>query len=176
MDTHIAPSVVDTLPTLYKRNSNGSVNQWTISVEPYGGLANIVTTYGQVGGAMQTTRDLVIVFSGDEETSGVTTQRLLAEHHALVDAEFAINADAGWIFKKGAIDFAGGTVVHINAGIAGLVGDGETARRVRASELPPELWDRVVWGVVKVGESVAAEATISGDAQPPCMLALQFPK
>src|ERR1051325_3933316 len=33
-----------------------------------------------------------------------------------------INADAGWIFKKGAIDFAGGTVVHINAGIAGLVG------------------------------------------------------
>ncbi|WFU16997.1 ammonium transporter [Bradyrhizobium sp. CB3481] len=33
-----------------------------------------------------------------------------------------LNADAGWIFKKGAIDFAGGTVVHINAGIAGLVG------------------------------------------------------
>ena len=26
----------------------------------------------------------------------------------------------GWIFKLGAIDFAGGTVVHINAGIAGL--------------------------------------------------------
>jgi Amt family ammonium transporter len=33
-----------------------------------------------------------------------------------------INADAGWLFKVGAIDFAGGTVVHINAGIAGLVG------------------------------------------------------
>jgi ammonium transporter, Amt family len=33
-----------------------------------------------------------------------------------------VMADAGWIFKKGAIDFAGGTVVHINAGIAGLVG------------------------------------------------------
>jgi Amt family ammonium transporter len=28
---------------------------------------------------------------------------------------------AGFIFGKGAIDFAGGTVVHINAGIAGLV-------------------------------------------------------
>jgi ammonium transporter, Amt family len=26
----------------------------------------------------------------------------------------------GWLFKKGALDFAGGTVVHINAGIAGL--------------------------------------------------------
>jgi Amt family ammonium transporter len=31
-------------------------------------------------------------------------------------------ADAGKIFQWGAIDFAGGTVVHINAGIAGLVG------------------------------------------------------
>ncbi len=28
---------------------------------------------------------------------------------------------AGWLFQKGAIDFAGGTVVHINAGIAALV-------------------------------------------------------
>jgi Amt family ammonium transporter len=33
-----------------------------------------------------------------------------------------VNADAGFLFKLGAIDFAGGTVVHINAGIAGLVG------------------------------------------------------
>jgi Amt family ammonium transporter len=31
-------------------------------------------------------------------------------------------ADAGLVFQWGAIDFAGGTVVHINAGIAGLVG------------------------------------------------------
>lgn len=31
-------------------------------------------------------------------------------------------ADSGWIFQMGAIDFAGGTVVHVNAGIAGLVG------------------------------------------------------
>ncbi|MEO7603174.1 MAG: ammonium transporter [Sphingomicrobium sp.] len=31
-------------------------------------------------------------------------------------------ASDGLIFKLGAIDFAGGTVVHINAGIAGLVG------------------------------------------------------
>ena len=27
----------------------------------------------------------------------------------------------GWIFELGALDFAGGTVVHINAGVAGLV-------------------------------------------------------
>ncbi len=34
----------------------------------------------------------------------------------------AATALAGYIFQKGALDFAGGTVVHINAGIAGLVG------------------------------------------------------
>ncbi len=31
-------------------------------------------------------------------------------------------AKAGWLFQKGALDFAGGTVVHINAAVAGLVG------------------------------------------------------
>ena len=34
----------------------------------------------------------------------------------------AANTDAGWLFARGALDFAGGTVVHINAGIAGLMG------------------------------------------------------
>ncbi|MDB5616390.1 ammonium transporter [Tardiphaga sp.] len=33
-----------------------------------------------------------------------------------------VMADAGQVFLWGALDFAGGTVVHINAGIAGLVG------------------------------------------------------
>ncbi len=33
-----------------------------------------------------------------------------------------ILAGAGWLWTAGALDFAGGTVVHINAGIAGLVG------------------------------------------------------
>jgi ammonium transporter, Amt family len=34
----------------------------------------------------------------------------------------AVNGDAGLAFKWGATDFAGGTVVHINSGIAALVG------------------------------------------------------
>jgi Amt family ammonium transporter len=34
----------------------------------------------------------------------------------------AVQADAGMLYKWGALDFAGGTVVHINAGVAGLVG------------------------------------------------------
>ena len=33
----------------------------------------------------------------------------------------AVNASNGWLYNKGAIDFAGGSVVHINAGVAGLV-------------------------------------------------------
>jgi Amt family ammonium transporter len=33
----------------------------------------------------------------------------------------AVTAAAGWLWQKGALDFAGGTVVHINAGVAGLV-------------------------------------------------------
>lgn len=32
-----------------------------------------------------------------------------------------LNAKAGYIWQMGALDFAGGTVVHINAGVAGLV-------------------------------------------------------
>src|SRR5216110_2863652 len=34
----------------------------------------------------------------------------------------ATNAKAGFIWQMGALDFAGGTVVHINSGVAGLVG------------------------------------------------------
>ena len=39
-------------------------------------------------------------------------------------------ADAGLIYKWGVLDFAGGTVVHINAGIAGLVGCLMVGKRV----------------------------------------------
>jgi Amt family ammonium transporter len=39
----------------------------------------------------------------------------------LSDYGTAVNAYNGWLFNWGAIDFAGGSVVHINAGIAGLV-------------------------------------------------------
>ena len=37
------------------------------------------------------------------------------------EAADAATATAGYLFQKGALDFAGGTVVHINAAIAGLV-------------------------------------------------------
>ncbi|MGH8578119.1 MAG: ammonium transporter, partial [Gammaproteobacteria bacterium] len=46
------------------------------------------------------------------------------------DAAAAATATAGFIFQKGALDFAGGTVVHINAGIAALVGALMVGKRV----------------------------------------------
>jgi Amt family ammonium transporter len=42
----------------------------------------------------------------------------------------AVLADGGLIFSWGAIDFAGGTVVHINAGIAGFMGALMVGKRV----------------------------------------------
>jgi ammonium transporter, Amt family len=41
-----------------------------------------------------------------------------------------MNSKAGWLWQMGALDFAGGTVVHINAGIAGLVGAYLIGKRV----------------------------------------------
>jgi len=51
---------------------------------------------------------------------------------AYTDAEAgaAAGATAGFLFQKGALDFAGGAVVHINAGIAGLVGAFFVGKRV----------------------------------------------
>lgn len=42
----------------------------------------------------------------------------------------AATSVSGWLFQKGALDFAGGTVVHINAAIAGLVGAYVIGKRV----------------------------------------------
>jgi len=39
-------------------------------------------------------------------------------------------AAGGFLFEKGALDFAGGTVVHINAGVAGLLGAYFVGKRV----------------------------------------------
>src|SRR5262245_55395072 len=42
----------------------------------------------------------------------------------------AMNAKAGLIWQWGALDFAGGTVVHINSGVAGLVGAYLVGKRI----------------------------------------------
>ncbi len=42
----------------------------------------------------------------------------------------AMNAKGGYIWQMGALDFAGGTVVHINAAVAGLVGAFVIGKRI----------------------------------------------
>jgi ammonium transporter, Amt family len=51
---------------------------------------------------------------------------------AYVDAAAAeaAGATAGFLFQKGALDFAGGTVVHINAAVAGLIGAFMIGKRI----------------------------------------------
>jgi len=60
---------------------------------------------------------------------------------AYTSAEVAaeMNAKAGLLWQWGALDFAGGTVVHINAGVAGLVGAYMVGKRVGLGRepLPP---------------------------------------
>ena len=79
-------------------------------------------------------------------------------------------AKAGFLFQKGALDFAGGTVVHINAAVAGLVGAYMIGKRVgygRESMAPHSvtmtmigaslLW--VGWFGFNAGSAAAANGT-----------------
>jgi len=81
----------------------------------------------------------------------------------------AVMNDAGISFKWGALDFAGGTVVHINAGIAGLVGALILGKRIGYGKeaMPPHslvncmigaalLW--VGWFGFNVGSGLEANA------------------
>jgi Amt family ammonium transporter len=50
--------------------------------------------------------------------------------YTAADVVEATNAKAGLLWQWGALDFAGGTVVHINAGVAGLVGAYVIGKRI----------------------------------------------
>jgi Amt family ammonium transporter len=52
------------------------------------------------------------------------------------EAATAALADSGWLFQKGVLDFAGGTVVHINAGVAGIVGAYLVGKRIGYGKEP----------------------------------------
>lgn len=86
------------------------------------------------------------------------------------EAASAAASTAGFLFQKGALDFAGGTVVHINAGIAGLIGCMMIGKRIgygRESMAPHSvtmtmigaslLW--VGWFGFNVGSNLEANGT-----------------
>ena len=79
---------------------------------------------------------------------------------------------AGWLWAKGALDFAGGTVVHINAGVAGLVAAFVVGKRVgygREAMTPHSLTLTMVgacmlwigWFGFNVGSNLEANGTAS---------------
>ena len=55
------------------------------------------------------TRDLILAFTGDEETEQATTRALVTTHRTLTDAEFALNVDAG----GGVLDESGKVVSYL---------------------------------------------------------------
>ena len=91
------------------------------TIDNKGGIAHLTSTFLALRAeGFVPTRDLILWFSGDEETSGATTENLLAQHRELLgDAEFALNSDAG-----------GGQLDGNNRGIAYVV---QTAEKTYAS-------------------------------------------
>jgi acetylornithine deacetylase/succinyl-diaminopimelate desuccinylase-like protein len=60
------------------------------------GVAAIAATFLRLKAeSFVPTRDLILYFSGDEETSQGTVRDTVKNHRELIDAEFALNADAG---------------------------------------------------------------------------------
>jgi Amt family ammonium transporter len=76
---------------------------------------------------------MVWYWAGPAAVVGASKAVAAAGADAKAAAEAAlgvVQANAGLAFQWGALDFAGGTVVHINAGIAGLVGAILVGKRV----------------------------------------------
>jgi ammonium transporter, Amt family len=93
---------------------------WTIVV--YFPIAHMVWYWGGP--------DAIIAAAKAVADAGTDATKKAAAEAALALAK----NDGGYLFKLGAIDFAGGTVVHINAGIAGLVAAILVGRRVGFSK------------------------------------------
>jgi acetylornithine deacetylase/succinyl-diaminopimelate desuccinylase-like protein len=100
---------IDVVPAL---REDWSMDPWSL-LERDGWFYGRGTTDNKAGAAMlvanfvrlrregwQPRRDIIVVLTGDEETTQASIQWLLKEHRALVDAEFALNTDSGGIILR----------------------------------------------------------------------------
>ncbi len=93
--------VVDALPQDWERDPFTMVEEDAFffgrgTLDDKFGLTTLTATFLRLKAeGFVPTRDLIIAFTGDEETGMVTTRSLVTTHRALTDAEFALNADAG---------------------------------------------------------------------------------
>ncbi len=94
------------------RREDWSMDPWTLT-EREGWLYGRGTNDNKAGAAMlianlirlkrqgwQAERDLIVLLTGDEETSQRSIQWLLAERRSLIDAELAFNTDGGAVVIK----------------------------------------------------------------------------
>jgi acetylornithine deacetylase/succinyl-diaminopimelate desuccinylase-like protein len=66
------------------------------TIDVKNGVTSLASTFLRLKSeGFKPTRDLIIVFTGDEETTQKTIQDLVTNHRDLVDAEFALNSDGG---------------------------------------------------------------------------------
>jgi acetylornithine deacetylase/succinyl-diaminopimelate desuccinylase-like protein len=118
-------------------------------------------------------RDLLIWFSGDEETTGATTQALVAEHRELIgEPEYALNADAGGgqIDAQGAVLYALQTAEKTYASFTFTVRNegghssvpradnaiytlAEALQRLRAFQFPMQWNDTTIGGFRAAGQA-----------------------
>ena len=100
---------LDVVPAL---REDWSVDPWTLiekdgwfygrgTSDNKGGVAMIVANLVRLKReGWQGKRDIVVAFTGDEETTSNSIQWLLKEHRDLINAEFALNADAGSVVLR----------------------------------------------------------------------------
>ena len=93
--------VVDALPQDWERDPFTLIEEHGYffgrgSSDDKSGVATLTATFLRLkADGYVPARDLVLAFSGDEETGMLTAHDMVTAHRDLTDAEFALNADAG---------------------------------------------------------------------------------
>ena len=107
--------VVDALPEDWERDPFTLVEEDGYffgrgSFDDKFGITTLTTTFLRMKAeGFMPSRDLIIAFSGDEETGMQTTRALATTHRELTDAEYVLNADGG----GGFLDEDGGAVAFM---------------------------------------------------------------